>query len=71
MRECVFVMDGSCCGGKDVDPHAVLRMQTKTGAFFLLGKMIDSSGMADGFVVKVPSSLSNRKIFLHEEKFNV
>ena len=33
--------------------------------------MIDSSGMAGGFVVKVPSSLSNRKIFLHEEKFNV
>ena len=34
VRERVFVMDGSCHGGEDVDPHAVLGMQTETAAFF-------------------------------------
>ena len=38
MQECVFVMDGSCGGGEDVDPHAVLGMQTETAAFFYWGK---------------------------------
>ena len=40
VQECVFVMDGSCGGGEDVDPHAVLGTQTETAAFFYWGKWL-------------------------------
>ena len=67
-----FVMDGSCCGGEETDPHAVHGIETETGAFILSGKMIDQSGMEDGFIVKIPNSLPSEKIFLHEEEeFNL
>ena len=67
-----YVMDGSCCGGEDSDPHAVHAIETETGAFILSGKMIDRSGMEDGFVVKIPNSLPDEQIFLHEEEdFNL
>ena len=67
-----FVMDGSCCGGEDSDPHAVHGFETAKGAFILSGKIIDESGLEDGFVVKVPHSLPEDTIFLHEEEeFNV
>ena len=72
VQKSFFVMDGSCCGGEDVDPHAIHGIETKNGAFILSGKMIDSSGMEDGFIVKIPSSLPDKKIFLHEEEeYNV
>ena len=67
-----FVMDGSCCGGEETDPHAVHGIETETGAFVLSGKMIDQSGMEDGFVIKIPRSLPDEKIFLNEEEeFNL
>ena len=67
-----FVMDGSCCGGEETDPHAVHGVETDTGAFILSGKMIDQSGMEDGFIIKIPRSLPDEKIFLHEEEeFNL
>ena len=67
-----IVMDGSCCGGEESDPHAVHGIQTESGAFVLSGKIIDRSGYEDGFVVKVPHSLPGGKIFLHqEEDFNL
>ena len=67
-----IVMDGSCCGGEDSDPHAVHGIQTESGAFVLSGKIIDESGYEDGFVVKVPHSLPVGQIFLHdEEEFNL
>ena len=67
-----FVMDGSCCGGEETDPHAVHGVETETGAFILSGKMIDQSGMEDGFIIKIPSSLPDEKVFLHEEEeFNL
>ena len=47
-----FVMDGSCCGGEETDPHAVHGIETETGAFVLSGKMIDQTGMEDGFIIK-------------------
>ena len=66
------VMDGSCCGGEDSDPHAVHGIQTESGAFVLSGKIVDGSGYEDGFVVKVPHSLPVGQIFLHdEEEFNL
>ena len=63
-----IVMDGSCCGGEDSDPHAVHGIQTKSGAFILSGKIIDESGYEDGFIVKVPHSLPEGQIFLHQEE---
>ena len=63
-----FVMDGSCCGGEETDPHAVHGIETETGAFVLSGKMIDQTGMEDGFIIKIPGSLPDEKIFLHEEE---
>ena len=67
-----IVMDGSCCGGEESDPHAVHGIQTESGAFVLSGKIIDGSGYEDGFVVKVPHSLPVGQIFLHdEEEFNL
>ena len=66
------VMDGSCCGGEDSDPHAVHGIQTESGAFILSGKIIDRTGYEDGFVVKVPNSLPDGQVFLHqEEEFNL
>ena len=66
-----IVMNGSCCGGEESDPHAVHGIQTESGAFVLSGKIIDRSGYEDGFVVKVPHSLPDGQIFLHpEEEFN-
>ena len=62
-----IVMDGSCCGGEESDPHAVHGIQTESGAFVLSGKIIDRSGYEDGFVVKVPHSLPDGQIFLHQE----
>jgi len=67
-----FVMDGSCCGGEETDPHAVHGIETETGAFILAGKITDQSRMEDGFIIKIPSSLPDEKIFLHEEEeFNL
>ena len=67
-----YVMDGDCCGGEESDPHAVHGIETESGAFILTGKIIDESGMEDGFIVKVPNSLPDEKIFLHEdEDFNI
>ena len=63
-----FVMDGSCCGGEETDPHAVHGIETETGAFVLSGKMIDQTGMEDGFIIKIPGSLPDEKIFLNEEE---
>ena len=62
-----IVMDGSCCGGEESDPHAVHGIQTESGAFVLSGKIIDRSGYEDGFVVKVSHSLPDGQIFLHPE----
>jgi len=62
-----FVMDGSCCGGEESDPHAVHGTETETGAFILSGKIIDQSGMEDGFVLKIPNALPDEQIFLHDE----
>ena len=65
-------MDGSCCGGEESDPHAVHGIQTESGAFILSGKIIDRTGYEDGFVVKVPNSLPDGQVFLHqEEEFNL
>ena len=64
-----YVMDGSCCGGEESDPHAVHGFETEEGDFILSGKMIDASGMEDGFIVKLPHSLPSRTIFLGEEEF--
>ena len=67
-----IVMDGNCCGGEESDPHAVHGIQTESGAFVLSGKIIDRSGYEDGFIVKVPHSLPDGQIFLHqEEEFNL
>ena len=67
-----IVMDGSCCGSEESDPHAVHGIQTESGAFVLSGKITDRSGYEDGFVVKVPHSLPGGQIFLHqEEEFNL
>ena len=67
-----IVMDGSCCGGEESDPHAVHGIQTESGAFVLSGKIIDRSGYEDGFIVKVPHSLPDGQIFLNqEEEFNL
>ena len=67
-----IVMDGSCCGGEDSDPHAVHGIQTESGAFFLSGKILDGSGHEDGFIVKVPHALPDGQIFLHQEnEFNL
>ncbi len=63
-----FVMDGSCCGGEETDPHAVHGIETETGAFVLSGKMIDQTGTEDGFIIKIPGSLPDEKIFLNEEE---
>ena len=66
------VMDGSCCGGEDSDPHAVHGIQTESGAFVLSGKIIDGLGYEDGFIVKVPGALPDGQNFLHqEEEFNL
>ena len=67
-----IVMDGSCCGGEDSDPHAVHGIQTESGAFVLSGKITDRTGYEDGFVVKIPNSLPDGQVFLNqEEEFNL
>ena len=38
-----YVMNGSCSGGEESDPHAVHGIETEKGDFILLGKMIDAS----------------------------
>ena len=58
-----IVMDGSCCGGEESDPHAVHGIQTESGAFVLSGKIIDGSGYEDGFIVKVPQRFQTDKSF--------
>ena len=63
-----IVMDGNCCGSEESDPHAVHGIQTESGAFVLSGKIIDRSGYEDGFIVKVPHSLPDGQIFLHQEE---
>lgn len=67
-----YVMDGSCCGGEESDPHAVHGFETEKGNFILSGKMFDASGLEDGFIVKLPNSLPSKTIFLSdEEEFNL
>ena len=66
-----IVMDGSCCGGEDSDPHAVHGIQTESGAFVLSGKIIDGSGYEDGFIVKVPQRFQMDKSFFIRKRSSI
>ena len=39
-----YVLDGTCCGGEDSDPHAVFGIEASDG-YILLGKSIDTGGL--------------------------
>ena len=62
-----YVIDGSCCGGEESDPHAVFGIETSDG-YILLGKSIDNSGNENGFSVKISKNLPQEKLFLHPEE---
>jgi len=62
-----YVMDGSCCGGEESDPHAVFGLETSNG-YILLGKSMDDSDRENGFAVKILKSLPKEKLFLHPEE---
>ena len=62
-----YVIDGSCCGGEESDPHAVFGIETSDG-YILLGKSIDNSGNENGFAVKISKNLPQEKLFLHPEE---
>ena len=62
-----YVIDGSCCGGEESDPHPVFGIETSDG-YILLGKSIDNSGNENGFAVKISKNLPQEKLFLHPEE---
>lgn len=64
-----YVIDGSCCGGEDSDPHAVFGLEASDG-YILLGKALDKNFKEDGFAVKISKNLPNEKLFLHPEEEN-
>ncbi len=64
-----YVIDGSCCGGEESDPHAVFGIEASDG-YILLGKSLDMNSKEDGFAVKIRKNLPNRKLFLHPEEEN-
>ena len=62
-----YVLDGTCCGGEDSDPHAVFGIEASDG-YILLGKSIDSGGSENAFAVKLSKKLPKEKLFLHPEE---
>ena len=66
VRSSLYVTDGSCCGGEESDLHTVRGFETEKGNFILSGKMIDASGLEDGFIVNRPNSLPSTSIFLSD-----
>ena len=62
-----YVMDGSCCGGEESDPHAVFGIEASDG-YILLGKSLDMNSKEDGFAVKIRKNLPNEKLFLNPEE---
>ena len=67
-----MVTTGECCGGDDSDPHAVHGLETDDHAFILSGKIADSGGNHDGFVIRFPDFQEGDGILwlLPEEDFN-
>ena len=55
-----YVLDGTCCGGEDSDPHAVFGIETLDG-YILLGKSIDSGRSENAFAVKLSKRLPKEK----------
>ena len=51
-----YVLDGTCCGGEDSDPHAVFGIEASDG-YILLGKSIDKGGLENAFAVKLSKRL--------------
>ena len=43
ITESYYVVDSSCCGGEDSDPHPVFGISSNKG-FILLGKSLDPYG---------------------------
>ena len=64
-----YVLDGSCCGGEDSDPHAVFGIEASDG-YILLGKSIDTGGLENAFAVKISKRLPKGKLFLHPDEDN-
>ena len=65
------VMDGSCCGGEEADPHAVHGIEILNNGFILSGKSIDKEGTEDGFMIKLPNNMPNERLYLHaDEEYN-
>ena len=64
-----YVIDGSCCGGEESDPHAVFGIEASDG-YILLGKSLDENFKENGFAVKIRKNLPNEKLFLHPEEEN-
>ena len=62
------VLDGSCCGGEESDPHAVHGIEVLNNGFILSGKSIDHKGSEEGFVIKLPQNMPNERLYLHEEE---
>jgi hypothetical protein len=62
-----YVVDSFCCGGEESDPHAVFGIESPDG-YILLGKSLDDSFTENGFAVKIPKDLPNKKLFLHPEE---
>ena len=62
------VLDGSCCGGEESDPHAVHGIEVLNNGFILSGKSIDDKGSEEGFVIKLPQNMPNERLYLHEEE---
>ena len=54
-----YVLDGTCCGGEDSDPHAVFGIEASDG-YILLGKSIDSGGSENAFAVKLSKNYQKR-----------
>ena len=53
------VLNGTCCGGEDSDPHAVFGIEASDG-YILLGKSIDSGGSENAFAVKLSKNYQKR-----------
>ena len=64
ITESYYVVDSSCCGGEDSDPHPVFGISSNDG-FILLGKSLGPYGKENGFVIKIPSNLPENNIFLN------
>lgn len=63
ITESYYVVDGSCCGGEDSDPHPVFGTSSDKG-FILIGKSLGPYGKENGFIIKIPSNLPKNSIFL-------